>query len=61
MRHVNMRQGVLGIKVKIMMNLEHKVHKCSKVMPDFIKIHEFNEENLSEIVPYVLFNRRDEE
>jgi len=30
-------------------------------MPDFIEIHEPNEENLSEIVPYVLFNRRGEE
>ena len=61
MRHVHMRQEVLGIKVKIMMNLKRKVSKSIKVMPDFIEIHEPNEENLSEIVPYVLFNRRGEE
>jgi ribosomal protein S3 len=56
-----MRQGVLGIKVKIMMNLERKVGKTIKVMPDFVKIHEPKEENLAEIVPNVLFNRRGEE
>jgi hypothetical protein len=61
MRHVHMRQGVLGIKVKIMMNLERKVGKTIKVMPDFVKIHEPKEENLAEIVPNVLFNRRGEE
>ena len=38
MRHVNMRQGVLGLKVKIMMSLERKDGKKIKVMPDFIKI-----------------------
>jgi len=38
MRHVNMRQGVLGLKVKIMMSLERKEGKKIKVMPDFIKI-----------------------
>lgn len=61
MRHVHMRQGVLGIKVKIMMNLERNVGKIIKVMPDFVKIHEPKEENLAEIVPNVLFNRRGEE
>merc|ERR1712025_925996 len=41
MRHVNMRQGVLGLKVKIMMSLERKTGggKHIKVMPDFIRIH----------------------
>merc|ERR1711937_667396 len=39
MRHVNMRQGVLGLKVKIMMSLERKAGKHVKVMPDFIRIH----------------------
>lgn len=39
MRHVNMRQGVLGLKVKIMMSLERKQGKFVKVMPDFIRIH----------------------
>merc|ERR1711934_468311 len=39
MRHVNMRQGVLGLKVKIMMSLERKQGTFVKVMPDFIRIH----------------------
>ena len=39
MRHVDMRQGVLGLKVKIMMSLERKQGRHIKVMPDFIKIH----------------------
>ena len=61
MRHVHMRQGVLGIKVKIMMTLERKVGKTTKVMPDFVKIHEPKEENLVDIVPNVIFNKRGED
>ena len=53
-RHVNMRQGVLGLKVKIMMSLERKVGKDTKVMPDFIKIHEPKDDD-RDIVPGVLF------
>merc|ERR1711934_626636 len=53
-RHVNMRQGVLGLKVKIMMSLERQVGKTTKVMPDFIKIHEPKEDN-QDIVPGVQF------
>merc|ERR1719263_239815 len=37
-RHVNMRAGVLGVKVKIMAKVEKKVGGVTKVMPDFIKI-----------------------
>jgi small subunit ribosomal protein S3e len=51
-RHVNMRQGVLGIKVKIMMSLEKKVGRVTMVMPDFIKIHEPKEDD-NNIVPGV--------
>ena len=60
-RHVNMRQGVLGLKVKIMMSLEKKVGTQTIVMPDYIKIHEPKDENLN-IVPGVQFaqQRRDE-
>ena len=61
MRHVHMRQSVLGIKVKIMMTLERKVGKTIKVMPDFVKIHEPKEENLVDIVPNVIFNKRGED
>merc|ERR1712178_227368 len=60
-RHVNMRQGVLGIKVKIMQSLERKTGNVTKVMPDYIKIHEPKDDN-QEIVPGVQYAnpRRDE-
>ena len=43
-RHVELRQGVLGVKVKIMMDQEKAAGKFRKVMPDFVKIHEPKEE-----------------
>lgn len=56
MRHVNMRQGVLGLKVKIMQSLERKSGKTTKVMPDFIKIHppKVAPEEVEEIKPGVI-------
>lgn len=39
-RHVELRQGVLGIKVKIMQDSEKAVGKYRKYMPDYVKIHE---------------------
>merc|ERR1712166_1727333 len=59
-RHVNMRQGVLGLKVKIMMSLEKKVGNRTIVMSDFIKIHEPKEDDQS-IVPGVQFAQKREE
>ena len=44
-RHVELRQGVLGVKVKIMQDSEIAVGKYRKIMPDFVKIHEPKEEN----------------
>lgn len=44
-RHVELRQGVLGVKVKIMQDSEKAVGKYRKVMPDYVKIHEPKEEN----------------
>ena len=41
MRHIPMRQGALGIKVKIMGSVEKKLDNGQvQVMPDYIKIHE---------------------
>ena len=41
MRHIPMRQGALGIKVKIMASVEKKLDDGRvQVMPDYIKIHE---------------------
>lgn len=39
-RHVELRQGVLGVKVKILPDTERAVGKYRKVMPDIVKIHE---------------------
>ena len=44
-RHVELRQGVLGVKVKIMQDSEIAVGKYRKIMPDFVKILEPKEEN----------------
>merc|ERR1719238_726244 len=53
-RHVHMRQGVLGIKVKIMRSLERKQQgKAMKVMPDYIKIHDPKDMGDEDIVPSV--------
>jgi len=59
-RHVNMRAGVLGVKVKIMMAVEKKVGNVTKVMPDFIKILDPKDEN-NDIVPGVQFAQKREE
>ena len=53
-----MRQGVLGLKVKIMETLERKRGKdaSTKVMPDFIKIHPPKEDHeaIDKIKPGVI-------
>merc|ERR1712021_316881 len=57
-RHVHMRQGVLGLKVKIMASLEKKVGKNVMVMPDYIKINEPKDDDVTAIVPGVQFQRQ---
>jgi len=47
-RHVELRQGVLGVKVKIMMDHEKATGKFRKIMPDFVKIHEPKEDRHDE-------------
>merc|ERR1712048_323024 len=54
-RHVNMRQGVLGLKVSIMAAVEKGKGKDLKVMPDYIKIHDPKDDNVQSIVPGVRF------
>merc|ERR1712230_108274 len=45
-RHVLMRQGVLGLKVSIMADVKKKLpNGTSKLMPDFIKIHDPKDDN----------------
>merc|ERR1711935_16139 len=60
-RHVNMRAGVLGVKVKIMMSLEKKVNGVTHVMPDFIRIHDPKDEGVNDIVPGVIHAQKREE
>jgi small subunit ribosomal protein S3e len=43
-RHVELRQGILGVKVKIMQDTERQVGKYKQVMPDAVKIHEPKDE-----------------
>lgn len=47
-RHVELRQGILGIKVKIMMDTEKAVGKYRKYMPDYVKISDPKDEQLVE-------------
>lgn len=44
-RHVELRQGVLGVKVKIMPDTERVIGRQRVVMPDYVKIHEPKEES----------------
>jgi len=44
-RHVELRQGILGVKVKIMQDTERQVGKYKKIMPDAVKIHEPKDES----------------
>lgn len=43
-RHVQLRQGVLGVKVKIMMDTERLERNQRKIMPDYVKIQEPKED-----------------
>jgi small subunit ribosomal protein S3e len=55
-RHVELRQGVLGVKVKIMADNERMVGKYRKVMPDYVKIHE-PKDDYREQTPEVLLQQ----
>jgi small subunit ribosomal protein S3e len=44
-RHVELRQGVLGVKVKILPDTERAIGKYRKIMPDYVKIHDPKEES----------------
>merc|ERR1711988_215520 len=54
-RHVLMRQGVLGLKVQIMADVEKKLPNGQlKLMPDFIQIHEPKDDNRNYNGPQVI-------
>jgi small subunit ribosomal protein S3e len=52
-RHVELRQGILGCKVKIMQDSEKLTGKLRKIMPDSVKIHEPKDERY-DIKPEVI-------
>ena len=47
-RHVELRQGILGVKVKIMRSTEIVVGSTKMVMPDLVKIHEPTDDQVLE-------------
>merc|ERR1740115_642490 len=59
-RHVELRQGMIGIKVKIMQATEIGTGINRKVMPDTIKIHEPKDENEADLQPKVLSQDKDQ-
>lgn len=52
-RNVELRQGVLGLKVKIMQGTTIKVGNTTKVMPDFIQITEPKDDDVQNLQPTV--------
>ena len=58
-RSVELRQGVLGLKVKIMQGTKIKIGAIEKVMPDFIQITEPKDEDIKE--PEVISAKQQEE
>jgi small subunit ribosomal protein S3e len=59
-RHVELRQGILGIKVKVMQGTEIGVGASKKVMPDFIKILDPKDDD-NNIQPQVISNVQEQE
>merc|ERR1712086_171908 len=58
-RHVELRQGILGLKVKIMQGTEIGIGASKKIMPDVIKILEPKDQD-DNIVPHVASNIQQE-
>jgi small subunit ribosomal protein S3e len=60
-RSVELRAGVLGLKVKIMQGTKIKVGSIEKVMPDFITIVEPKDDDDQNATPQVIPNQKQEE
>jgi len=61
-RNVQLRQGILGIKVKIMQGVKIKMaNGRDKVMPDFVEITEPKDERDEAKEPYVIATKREDE
>ena len=59
-RNVELRQGVLGLKVKVMQGTEIGIGANKKVMPDFVKIHEPKDDD-NNITPHVVSTQAEQE
>merc|ERR1712051_127994 len=53
-RSVELRQGVIGLKVLIMQGTEIKQGNTTKIMPDYVKILEPKDEDMNAITPGVV-------
>lgn len=60
-RHVELRQGMLGLKVMIMGAVEVGTGPNRIVMPDVIKIMEPKDEDLKDVTPQVISNQQGED
>jgi len=60
-RNVELRAGVLGVKVKIMQGTKIKIGAKEKVMPDFIQITEPKDEEDQNAAPQVISTEQKEE
>lgn len=60
-RHVELRQGMLGLKVKIMGATEIGTGPNRIVMPDVIKIMEPKDDDVKDVTPQVISNQQGED
>merc|ERR1711907_200802 len=60
-RHVELRQGMLGLKVKIMQAIEIGTGANRVIMPDVIKIMDPKDDDAKDITPQVVSNQQGEE
>jgi ribosomal protein uS3 len=60
-RHVELRQGMLGLKVMIMGAVEIGTGPNRIVMPDVIKIMEPKDEDVKDVTPQVISNQQGED
>jgi small subunit ribosomal protein S3e len=60
-RHVELRQGMLGLKVKIMGSTEVGRDGQRVVMPDVIKIMEPKDDDVKDVTPQVISNQQGED
>ena len=60
-RNVQLRQGVLGLKVKVMASNKIKVGALEKVMPDFVQIDEPKDTGTENVEPHVISTQKEDQ